>query len=378
MPAVAALLGLTVSTFAASEEPTPVRIGGECVGPTESDNAALATTQLSTYGIDAAVSMPTEVVLGAPATVSVSLSFELTDYLVQGAAALGIESVDFAGSEFPVTLVSPSGSEQKVIIPPEPVVDTSTPQRVELGSAQFTLPTDTPGAFRVRVEPSTLVLQTSPDDLSATATCTDDGYSALPVGFIIDPLAPTIEPRIDEVTIGDERRNEGTLDLRDRVTAGAGPILEDSWRVVSVDTVDEATVTLENGILTYDVTGAPAIVTWEVCGLSAEPTPTGTGSSSTTSSTPTNSVPGTEQALAATAVEQVENGSDEPPAAPTSHCAQGVLRLQGQVTDVLSGSAGSVSESPQSLESPQSPGSPTPASGTGTPGAAGVPVSVTG
>ncbi len=372
MPAVAALLGLTVPTFAASEEPTSVRIGGECVGPTESDNAALARTQLSTYGIDVSVSMPTEVALGDPANVSASLSFELTDYLVQGAAALGIESVDFAGSEFPVTLVSPSGSEQKVIIPPEPVVDTSTPKRVELGSAQFTLPTDAPGAFRVRVEPSTLVLQTSPGELSATATCTDDGYSALPVGFIIDPLAPTIEPRIDEVMIGDEPRNAGTLDLRDRVTPGAGPILEDSWRVVSVDTVDEATVTLENGILTYDMTGAPAVVTWEVCGLSAEPTPTSTGSNSTTSTIPTPSVPGTEQALAETGVEQVQDEPDEPPAAPTSHCAQGVLRLQGQVTDVLSGSAGIVSESPQSLQSPAA--TPT----TGTPGTGGAPVSVTG
>ena len=160
MTAVAALLGLTFPGFAASQEPTSVRIGGECVGPTESDNAALATTQLSTYGIDAAVSMPTEVALGDAATVSVSLSFELTDYLAEGAAALGIESADFAGSEFPVTLVSPSGSEQKVIIPPEPVVDTSAPQRVELGSAQFTLPTDAPGAFRVRIDPSTLVLET--------------------------------------------------------------------------------------------------------------------------------------------------------------------------------------------------------------------------
>jgi hypothetical protein len=65
----------------------------------------------------------------------------------------------------------------------------------------------------------------------------------------------------------------------------------------------------------------------------------------------------------------VQDEPDEPPADPTSHCAQGVLRLQGQVTDVLSGSAGIVSESPQSPAA-----TPT----TGTPGTGGAPVSVTG
>lgn len=339
--ATAALLLVAIPTISGAQDAPPIRVSGQCVGPTESDNVALATTQLSGYGISADVSMPATVELGEPATVSIALSFELSEYLVEGAGVLGIESATFAGSEFPVTLVSPAGSEQKVVIPSNPVVDTSSASRIELGSAQFDVPTDAPGVIQLQLDPSTLTVETTPADLSATATCTESGYSNLPVGFIVDPSAPTINPNYSVVDVDPD--TQGTVDLSSSVVAGPGPIVEDSWRIVRTNTVGEASASVDNGELTYEVGRAPAEVVWEVCGLSDQPVESTSTTSSTTTTTEADSgeEPGTdEDSQVELAVESDDPTGEDPAADPTTHCAQGLLRLQSaSATEVLSSSA---------------------------------------
>lgn len=333
--AAAALLLLGAPTASGAQEDASTRISGQCVGPTEADNVALATTQLSGYGISADVSMPTQVGLGEPATVSIALSFELSEYLVDGAGILGIESATFAGSEFPVTLVSPSGSEQKVIIPSNPVVDTSVPARIDLGSADFTVPTDAPGVIQLQLDPSTLVVETAPADLSATATCTDGGYSNLPVGFIVDPLAPAIDPSYSVLDVDPDTRD--TIDLSSRVTAGAGPIVEDSWRVVRTSTLGEVSASIDNGILTYEAGGAPADVVWEVCGLSAAPPESTTTTTELAADGPLDAAGDNGVELAVQAEEPTD---DQDLAEPTTHCAQGLLRLQSDADAQVLASSG--------------------------------------
>ncbi|MGI9578366.1 MAG: hypothetical protein ACR2OH_09220, partial [Microthrixaceae bacterium] len=263
----------------------------------------------------------------------------------------------------------------------------STPSVIDLGTTEFDVPTSSPGVFQLQMDPATLAVSTSPEDLSATATCTDGGYSELPVGFVVDPLAPVIDPPSQTVE-ADGQARQSTVMLSDRVTEGPGPIVEDSWRIVRTSGPGQVETAVDSGMLSYDVSGGPADIVWEVCGLSSPPSP-----STTTSTTTTLLDDDAQVELAAeTEVLDVESPRTEDEAAdatsnapataqptedPTMHCAQGLLQIRPNAgTQVLSAVSGSGGNSTTSTATPSTATPTTGTSATGTSG--GAALSVTG
>ncbi|MCP4435488.1 MAG: hypothetical protein GY812_08335 [Actinomycetia bacterium] len=342
--AAAVLVSIVLAAPARGSSSTQsAKLWGTCSGVTEQDDALVSALQLVGYGVTADVSLPDDVLVGEPATASIALSFSLSDYLASGAEQLGVESVDLTGTRFPVTVRTPSGEVAATLTPPQPVIDARSTTPIDLGSTTLDLPTAAPGAVQVGFGEATIEFSASPQGLSGTATCTTRLVNGLAPGFIVDPLAPVIDPAWQHPEPG---AKTGTIDLAATVTPGAGPLVDDSWS--TVDTIGGGSVSLgPTGQLDFDLTSGPVEATWQVCGLSADPAAPESTTTSTTTSTTSTTAPPDEEPTEADQLAADDESPQEPDEGdgggesgvvePTVHCAQGVATLQEPVqAEVLS------------------------------------------
>ncbi len=210
--------------------------------------------------------MPSDIALGDSATVTVSLSYDLSDSLTWGANVLGIEAADLTGTEFPISLVTPGAVLEATATPPAAVVNTGVAGPIELGSVSFDVPTDQPGALQIVPGDANLQFASAPSGPTGTATCAV-GSADLPIGFVIDPLAPVVDPAVRGFRTPDDR---GDVDLAGDVTEGPGPIVADSWRIVRTTGLTSAAVD-SAGLLSWERAGEWGDAVWEVCGLDSPP-----------------------------------------------------------------------------------------------------------
>jgi hypothetical protein len=312
---------------------------------------------LTSMDVSVTQTAPATAALGGSAEIEVSVSFELSDYLANGAKGVGIESVDLSGTAMQLRLVGPTGEKASTVSPPKAVVDPRATGGIDLGGATFDVSTAAPGAAAVVLGDATITVRATPKDLSFSASCTAPVLPPLAYLFVVDPAAPKVEAPETSVTSG---VRSGTVDVATGVEAPAGSTLG-AWRVVR--TLGGGTAEVDDGQLSWNLAdGSPGLdVVWETCAVPATTTTTTTSTTAPTSSTTTTVAA---EALAATVGDETtsstspttdaaETTTTAPVAEPEAHCAQGVVKVRSNpASGVMSAAAESGSASAQGSAAP--------------------------